>query len=92
MSAMTADDLRRILIESGGAAEFFEEYGGAPSGDALLDEPFDELGYDSIQVLEIAGHIERKLGVTLPDNLMAGTRTLRDLLLAVNAAAAQAAR
>ncbi len=83
---MTPDELIMIARTSAGEPD------GAPLDGTCLDAPFDELGYDSIQVLEIAGHIERKLGVALPDNLMAGTRTLRDLLLAVNAAAAQAAR
>lgn len=79
---MTPDELIAIFRASAGEPE-----SGVLDGEAM-DVSFGELGYDSIQLLEIAGGIERKLAIALPENIFAETRTLRELLLAIEAAAA----
>lgn len=79
---MTPDELITIIRANAG-----EPDGGRLDGDSM-DVAFDELGYDSIQVLEIAGHIERKLGIALPDDIVTETTSMRELLLAVDAAVA----
>lgn len=39
-----------------------------------------ELGIDSLGMLEIVGSMERRLKVTLPDEALAGVRTVRQLV------------
>jgi act minimal PKS acyl carrier protein len=60
MSTFTLDDLRDLL--RGGAEE-----GAVLDGD-IANTRFDELGYDSLAVLEIAGEIQRRFGVVVPDD------------------------
>jgi act minimal PKS acyl carrier protein len=79
---MTPDDLIAIIRASAGEPE-----GGALDGENM-DVAFDDLGYDSIQLLEIAAHIERKIDIALSDNIVAETRTIRELLLVIDAAVA----
>jgi act minimal PKS acyl carrier protein len=73
------EDLRRVLLASAGADETVDLAGD------ILDRSFDELGYDSLAVLEAGRLIERGFGVTLPDSVLTESGTPRDLLAAVNA-------
>ncbi|QZL06783.1 acyl carrier protein [Streptomyces sp. BHT-5-2] len=75
----TLDDLRRILREGAGTAE-----GTDLDGD-ILDAGFEELGYESLALLETASRIEREYDIALDDSALADARTPRDLLEAVNA-------
>ncbi|MFF4949556.1 acyl carrier protein [Streptomyces chattanoogensis] len=75
----TLDDLRRILREGAGTAE-----GTDLDGD-ILDAGFEELGYESLALLETASRIEREYDIALDDTALADARTPRDLLEAVNA-------
>lgn len=75
---LTIDQLRIILLESAGEAEGYD-----PDGD-LEDTEFEDLGYDSICLLEAAGRIERDCGVKLDDDLIVSARTPRALLAVVN--------
>ncbi|MFG2093682.1 acyl carrier protein [Streptomyces sp. NPDC048612] len=75
----TLDDLRRILREGAGTAE------GADLDGDILDAGFEELGYDSLALLETASRIEREYDIALDDSALADARTPRDLLEAVNA-------
>jgi minimal PKS acyl carrier protein len=74
---MTLDDLRRILIASGGESD------ADMSGD-ILDVPFADLGYDSLALIESAAQIGQEFGVTLPDERVIGLETPRELLDLVN--------
>ncbi len=74
----TVDDLRTILRAAAG-----EEDGTTPDTD-ILDLSFEDLGYDSIALLETAGRIQREFGVELPDSLVTDARTPRVLIDAVN--------
>jgi minimal PKS acyl carrier protein len=78
MNEFTIDDLKRIMRESAG-----EDDSGTLDGD-VLDSSFEELGYDSLALMETTSRIERALSVTLPEEDMADVSTPRDLLAFVN--------
>ena len=71
-------DLTRILTEAAGGADGLDF-----SGDAA-DTEFEELGYDSIAMLETAARIEREFGVKLDDSAVADTMTPRAMVDLVN--------
>lgn len=75
---MTADDLLAIFRKCAGANE-----GVILDGNAL-DLAFDELGYDSLALLEVTGHLQRDLGISLPDDVVQAAGTPRELLALVN--------
>lgn len=78
MERFTLDDLRDTLRECAGEDE---QAGG---GGDLLDQTFEELGYDSIALMTATGKIELRLGVRLPESELDSTATLRDYLAFVN--------
>jgi act minimal PKS acyl carrier protein len=85
MSQFTAEDLKRILRKCAG-----EDEGAAP-GEEFLGTAFEELGYDSLALMETASHIEREFGVSLRDEEMAEIVTPGELVDFVNSQAGQAA-
>ncbi|MEU3950509.1 acyl carrier protein [Streptomyces sp. NPDC029526] len=72
-TTMTVGDVRRILAECAG------DEGTSLDGD-ILDSTFDELGYDSLAVMETTTIVEREYGV----EVAGAPRTPRELLQAVN--------
>lgn len=76
-SAFTIDDLRQILRDAAG-----EDEETTLDGD-ILDLEFDELGYDSLALLETAGRIGRDFGIRLSDDAVTEARTPRQLLALV---------
>ncbi|MGW3666475.1 acyl carrier protein [Streptomyces sp. NPDC005141] len=74
----TLDDLRRILLESAGAEEGIDLYGD------IADSDFEQLGYESLALLETGGRIEREFGVSLDDVNLSDITTPRALVAAVN--------
>ncbi|MFD5268538.1 acyl carrier protein [Streptomyces sp. NPDC058335] len=74
----TLDDLRRILLESAGAEEGVDLYAD------IADTGFEELGYESLALLETGGRIEREFGVSLDDVNLSDIITPRALVAAVN--------
>lgn len=62
MSEFTTGDLAGVLRESAGDDEATELSLGA------LDVPFEDLGYDSLALLQTASLIERKYGVEIPES------------------------
>lgn len=74
---VTIDDLRRILREAAG--EDVELYGD------ILDVPFDELGYDSLALLETGRRLETEHLIRLDDSTIIDATTPRALLAVVNA-------
>nr|P12885.2 RecName: Full=Granaticin polyketide synthase acyl carrier protein; Short=ACP [Streptomyces violaceoruber]CAA09655.1 acyl carrier protein [Streptomyces violaceoruber]CAA34266.1 unnamed protein product [Streptomyces violaceoruber]CAA34371.1 unnamed protein product [Streptomyces violaceoruber] len=85
MARLTLDGLRTILVACAG-----EDDGVDLSGD-ILDITFEELGYDSLALMESASRIERELGVALADGDINEELTPRVLLDLVNGAQAEAA-
>lgn len=75
---ITVDDLKRILREAAGEAE------GIGLDTDILDVTFEELGYDSLALLETGGRIEREHGIELEDSAVTEAKTPRALLEVVN--------
>ncbi|UGY92999.1 acyl carrier protein [Streptomyces gobiensis] len=82
MSIMTIDDLQRILVQGAGADESIDL-----SGD-IQDVEFEDLGYDSLAMLETAARIQQQYGVVLSDEQILELRTPRQVVDAVNSTAA----
>ncbi|MEO3975088.1 acyl carrier protein [Streptomyces sp. CAU 1734] len=75
----TIDDLKRILLEGAGADESVDLDGD------ILDTDFEEMGYESLALLETGGRIEREFAITLDDDVFTDNRTPRTLVAAINA-------
>lgn len=75
---MTLDDLRRILIACAGGDETAE------LACDLESQDFEELGYDSLALMETAARIEQEYGVRIPDEQVAELKTPQELLKLVN--------
>ncbi|MEV7616917.1 acyl carrier protein [Streptomyces sp. NPDC089799] len=75
----TIEDLKRILLEGAGAEE------GVDLDGNILDSDFEELGYESLALLETGGRIEREFGISLDDDVFSEHRTPRTLVEAINA-------
>ncbi|WP_433579542.1 acyl carrier protein [Nocardia brasiliensis] len=80
MAEFTIDDLRPILVQAFG--ELDEEFD--TTGD-ISDIEFEELGLDSLALIETQALIRRRFGVRLEDGQVVGTSTPADLVAAVNA-------
>ncbi|MET8170372.1 acyl carrier protein [Streptomyces sp. NPDC057456] len=74
----TLDDLKRVLRESAGADE------GVDFDGDILDSDFEDLGYESLALLETGSRIEREYGIALDDSALTDSRTPRALIDAVN--------
>jgi minimal PKS acyl carrier protein len=77
---MTMNELCAILIECAGADE-----AAALQGD-IADVEFEELGYDSLALMETAARIKQRFGVSIPDEQIAQLTTPAAVLDVVNAA------
>ncbi|MEO3756419.1 acyl carrier protein [Streptomyces sp. B6B3] len=78
MAALGIDDLRRILVACAGEDDAVDLNGD------ILDTPFDDLGYDSLALMETAARIEREYGLDLPDEEVTEAGTPRALLELAN--------
>ncbi|CAL9595921.1 acyl carrier protein [Streptomyces sp. enrichment culture] len=76
---MDLKELTTLLRECAGVGE------GVDLDGDVLDVPFDELGYDSLAILQVAGVIEREHRIQLSDDTVAEASTPRVLLECVNA-------
>jgi act minimal PKS acyl carrier protein len=79
---MTMNELCEILIECAG-----EDEAAALRGD-IAEVEFDELGYDSLALMETAARIKQRFGVSIPDERIAELSTPASVLDVVNAALA----
>ncbi|AIJ13577.1 acyl carrier protein [Streptomyces violaceoruber] len=82
---LTTDDLRRALVECAGETD-----GTDLSGD-FLDLRFEDIGYDSLALMETAARLESRYGVSIPDDVAGRVDTPRELLDLINGALAEAA-
>lgn len=71
-------DLRRMLTESAGVTP------GVDMDGDIAETSFDDLGYDSIALMEIATRITSTYGVPIDDEALADATTPRLLLDLVN--------
>ncbi|MYS89686.1 MULTISPECIES: acyl carrier protein [Streptomyces] len=85
MAELTLDSLRRILVTCAGESDT------DGMGDETLDLSFQDLGYDSLALMEAAAVIEREYGVALSDEVVATVPTPRALLDLVNESSQNAA-
>ncbi|MFI9388408.1 acyl carrier protein [Kutzneria sp. NPDC052558] len=76
----TLDELAAIL-----AAE-----GSAPLDPSTADTGFDELGYDSLALLNMTGHVQRRYGVAIPDDAVGDMPTPAVAVRYINAQLAMA--
>lgn len=74
----TLEDLKEILRESAGEEE------GVDLDGQILDTEFEELGYESLALLEASGRIEREYGIALGDEALNDAHTPRALIEIVN--------
>jgi act minimal PKS acyl carrier protein len=77
-TVFTLDDLRRILREGAGIDE------AADLDGEIMDVEFQELGYESLAMLETGSRIEREYGITLEESALGNAATPRTLLAEVN--------
>jgi minimal PKS acyl carrier protein len=82
---MTLEELFEILRAGAG------EDGGAELGGDAAGTGFADLGYDSLALLETAGRVQRRYGIVLDDDVLAGAETPALFLEAVNGLLAAAA-
>jgi minimal PKS acyl carrier protein len=75
---LTLDDLRTILRDSGGVEE------GVDLDGDISNATFEELGYDSLALLEASTNIERTFGVRLDDPTFRDAATPKALMDVVN--------
>ncbi|MFH9008951.1 acyl carrier protein [Streptomyces afghaniensis] len=85
MAELTLDTLHRILVRCAGESDT------DGMGENMLDMSFQDLGYDSLALMEVAAVIEREYGVALSDEVVATVPTPRALLELVNEASPHAA-
>lgn len=75
---MTLGDLASTLRQSAGQDD------GVELDAEVLDITFEELGYDSVALLETCARIELELDIRLADSTIEEARTPRTLLAAIN--------
>jgi act minimal PKS acyl carrier protein len=78
MQKFTLDDLLTIMRACAGEAESID------LDSDVLDMSFDELGYDSIALLETASRIQRSTGISSADVALSVGGTPRALVELVN--------
>ncbi|MER8235252.1 acyl carrier protein [Streptomyces sp. NPDC101490] len=85
MAQITIDDIRRILVACAGDME------GAGPGTDISHLTFEDLGYDSLALMESAAQIKQEFGVLVPDDEITEVTTPRALADLVNGLVARAA-
>lgn len=78
MSQFTLDDLRAIMRSGGGVDEHVDLDGD------IATIGYEEIGYDSLAVLEIQSRIEQQTGLRLPEDAAEHMRTPGDTVGYVN--------
>ncbi|OHV39276.1 actinorhodin polyketide synthase [Parafrankia soli] len=80
MSVTTVElsDLRRILTESAGVPQDVDIEGD------IEETTFEEMGYDSIAVMELAARITSEFGIPIDDDALAAAKNPRQFLDLVN--------
>ncbi|MDT9680672.1 acyl carrier protein [Streptomyces sp. TRM76323] len=85
MAQITVDDVRRILVACAGDME-----GVGPDTD-ITHLTFEDLGYDSLALMESAAQIKQEFGVVVPDDEITKVTTPQELANLVNGLVARAA-
>lgn len=77
---MTIEEFYDVIVASAGASD------ATWIGEDRYDRTFDELGYDSLALIEAVARIEEKYGVSIPEEQVAEQKTPRSMLSLVNTA------
>ncbi|HZG06044.1 MAG TPA: acyl carrier protein [Streptomyces sp.] len=85
MALMTIDDVRRILVQCAGEDDSVDLEGD------IAHRSFEDLGYDSLALMESAAQIKQEFGVVVPDDEITEVKTPQELVDLVNGLAARAA-
>lgn len=80
---ISMDDLRDVLIACAGGETLPED---------IADVTFEELGYDSLALIDAAATLKQNCGVVVPDEQLSTVCSPGELLGLVNARLAGAAR
>lgn len=83
MSTIGMSELRTILVGCAGAEHAPQQ----PADEEFAGTSFEELGYDSLVLLECAARIEQEHGISVPEGDVFEAGTPAALLDAVHAAA-----
>jgi minimal PKS acyl carrier protein len=75
---MSIDELRAILTACAGGDETVAFHGD------ISDVSMEELGYDSLALIETAARLKLDHGVAIPDELITDVRTPGELLNLIN--------
>lgn len=75
---LNLEDLRRVLLEGAGSQKDVD------LGGDILDTPFEDLGYDSLALLETTARIAREYGLQFDDDAASAAVTPREFLALVN--------
>ncbi|GAA3343130.1 acyl carrier protein [Amorphoplanes nipponensis] len=78
MSQFTIEDLKRIMRACAGEDESVDLDGD------IGELTFDQLGYDSLALLETASRVQRELRVALPDEALGDVETPAQFVAFVN--------
>ena len=74
----TLDNLRELMQACAGVEDDVDLDAG------IDDVEFEELGYDSLAVLEVASHVQRKYSVPMPDECVDHMKTPRQAVAYIN--------
>ncbi|GDY31753.1 acyl carrier protein [Gandjariella thermophila] len=85
MSEFTIDELVRLMRICAGETEGIDLDGD------ITDIPFDELGYDSLALLEVFNRVKHEFGAEIPEEMVGELKTPRMALTAVRDALAATA-
>jgi act minimal PKS acyl carrier protein len=78
MTSFTPESLREIMYACAGPGDHPELEGD------IIDTSYEDLGFDSLAVLEVATRIQQDVGVPFPDDVVAELTTPRSVLDYVN--------
>lgn len=73
--SFTIDDMTRLLEEAAGIADGIDW-----TDAATLDKSFDDLGYDSLGLIEFAARVRREYQITMSDDVVTDLNTPRSAL------------
>jgi minimal PKS acyl carrier protein len=73
MPDLTLSGLLRIMDDCAGSAD------GPDSAEELADRAFEELGYDSLAIMETAARLKQEFGVDVSDEELTSVTSAREL-------------
>ncbi|RVX44143.1 act minimal PKS acyl carrier protein [Nonomuraea polychroma] len=85
MQEFTLEDLKQTLRAIAGQDEQVDLDGD------IHDTPLADLGYDSLALLELASHLEKRYSVAIPDDAVHEMETPRAAIAYINARLAESA-